>query len=376
MSNKPEPFNHEISVELARLIPEEVRDDSELLERYINQALDIGLRAMISASGSIDLTYVSKEFDVWRNAVSATLIGEESDFEKGLDEWLTDPEGTFQKAFDLSDPDSLLSNFMTAQTTDRSTHEIAMKALVEEIKDLVSKDAAPKQAKEMGDDFEDDIEVFLGNIKSAEDKVIRTGEEAIEGTGGVKKGDVGVLVGHPSANDLMITIEAKAGVSNKAYTLKGKDSIWNQMTKAMKTRPAKASIGVVNIRNVKKHKPWLENGRYQIVVAVDLDDMDFILLEIAFSLLRYRLIEDLSAKDSSTAEPKLDIAAFENLIKDIGSNSDTLQTMRSNLSKIGDIIDNQDSQVSNIERQIKSQVRQLKTLLEEAQSALDGNDVE
>ena len=92
-----------------------------------------------------------------------------------------------------------------------------MTELVEGIKHLISKDSGPKQAKQMGDDFEDDIEWFLTNNKIAEDEVMRTGEKAVEGSGGVKKGDVGLLVGHPSADDLMITIEAKAGESNSAY---------------------------------------------------------------------------------------------------------------------------------------------------------------
>ena len=70
-------------------------------------------------------------------------------------------------------------------------------------------------------------------------------------------------------------------------TLRGNDSLWTQMDKAMKTRPAKAAIGVVNIKNVKQHKPWLEQGRDKIVVAVDWENLDFTLLEIAYSLLRY-----------------------------------------------------------------------------------------
>jgi len=366
MSNKPEPFNHEIGVELIRLIPEEVRSNPEMLGNYVNKALEIGLRAMVSASGSIDLTYVSKEFDSWKDSVEEKLIGENSDFEVALREWFDNPNGTFQRALDLEDPKSPLSKFIERQTTDREDHEKSMKELVEEIKDKITKDSAPKQAKQMGDDFEDDIEWFLTNIKSAEDEVVRTGEKAIEGSGGVKKGDVGLLVGHPSANDLMITIEAKAGESNSAYTLRGNDSLWTQMDKAMKTRPAKAAIGVVNIKNVKQHKPWLEQGRYKIVVAVDWENMDFTLLEIAHSLLRYRLVEDASVTETGTSETKLDIARFEALIDEIAGNKNILQTMRSNLTKIGTIIDNQDSQVTNIERAINSQVKQLKMLLEDA----------
>jgi hypothetical protein len=375
MSVNPKTFSHEVSADLASLIPEEIRRNPERRNDWVNRALEIGLKAMVSGSGSVDLSFVSKEFDGWRDEIEGKLIGKDSEFENALNEWINDSDGSFQRAFDLGDPNSPLSKFMSQQTTDREEHEVSMKDLVEEIKQLINKDAAPKQAKQMGDDFEDDIEEFLTNIKRAEDEVMRTGEKAIEGSGGVKKGDVGLLVGHPSANDLMITIEAKAGESASAYTLTGKGSLWNQMTKAMNTRPAKAAIGVVNnkllIKKVKQHKPWQENGRYQIVVAVDWENKDFTLLEIAFGLLRYRLIEDLSTKDSTTTETKLDIARFEELIKDILSNNDILQTMRSNLTKIGSIIDNQDSQVTEIERKTRSQVGQLKMLLEDAQAVLD-----
>ncbi len=45
---------------------------------------------------------------------------------------LDDTDGSFQKAFNLDDSDSPLSKFMAEQTTDRTTHEAAMKKLVEE----------------------------------------------------------------------------------------------------------------------------------------------------------------------------------------------------------------------------------------------------
>ena len=371
MVESPKTFSHEVSADLASLIPEKVRREPKQREDWVNRALEIGLKAMVSGSGSVDLSFVSKEFVGWKDEIEGKLIGKDSEFENSLNEWINDSDGSFQKAFDLGDPNSPLSKFMSQQTTDREDHESSMKKLVEEIKELVIKDAAPKQAKQMGDDFEDDIEEFLTIIKSAEDEVKRTGEKAIEGSGGVKKGDVGLLVGHPSADDLMITIEAKAGTSNSAYSLRGNDSLWTQMDTAMKTRPAKAAIGVVNIKNVKQHPPWIEQGRDKIVVAVDWENMDFTLLEIAYSLLRYRLIEDLLTKDLAATETNLDVERFEDIIDEIAGNKNILQTMRTNLTKIGKIIDNQDSQVINIERAINSQVKQLKMLLEGAQAVLD-----
>jgi hypothetical protein len=365
--SQPEPFEHEVSVELASLIPDDVRDNPEQLKDWLNRALEIGLKAMMQGSGSVDLSHVSTAFESWKDDVSDKLIGPDSDFEKALDTWMKDPNGTFQKAFDLSDPNSLLSKFMTGQTTDRTTHEEAMTTLVNEIKDLISKDAAPKQAKQMGDDFEDDIEKYLTNIKSAEDEVKRTGEDAVKGSGGDKKGDLLVEIGHPSSDDLKITVEAKGGKSQNAYTLEGPKSLWNQMTTSMTLRGAQASIGVVDINNVKKHQPWIDQGRYKILVAIDWEGMDFTLLKIAYNVLKSRIKWDFDNKDSAVAgpaEPKLDIVRFEQLIEDITGNMDILRTMRTNLTKIGKIVDNQDSQVTNIEAALKSQVRQLEMLLE------------
>ena len=363
--SESQPFEHEVSAELAELIPEAIREDPDKRNEYVDLALSYGLKAIIQTQGGVDKSAIRDEFERWKKEVSDKLIGEDSDFEQGLDDWLTNPDGTFQKAFDLTDPDSLMSKFMTEQTEGRTTHEGAMTTLVGEIKDLISKDAAPKQPKEQGDNFEDDIERFLTNVKVAEDEVKRTGEDAVEGSGGDKKGDVLVEIGHPSSDDLKITVEAKSGEKQGAYKLEGEESLWNQMSTSMTLRGAQASIGVVRIDNVKQHAPWIDQGRYKILVAIDWKGMDFTLLEVAYNVLRYRIIQDFAIKDSAaeSAEPKLDIARFEQLIEDITGNMDILRTMRTNLTKIGTIVNNQDSQVTKIEGAITSQVRQLKMLL-------------
>ena len=163
-----EKFNHEVTTELAGLIPEEIREDSEQLKDWVNRALEIGLKAMIQGSGSVDLAFVNKSFEDWKEAVSSKLIGDDSDFEQGLKDWFEDDDGSFQKAFDLDDPKSPFAKFMAAQKTDRTTHETAMKTLVEEIKTAVIKDSQPKQAHQQGGDFEDDIETALNNIKGVD----------------------------------------------------------------------------------------------------------------------------------------------------------------------------------------------------------------
>ena len=94
--SQPEPFDHEVSVKLASLIPEEVRADPKRLEDWVNRALEIGLKAMIEGSGRVDLSFVSKEFEGWKDAVSEKLIGPESDFEEALKAWFDDTDGSFQ----------------------------------------------------------------------------------------------------------------------------------------------------------------------------------------------------------------------------------------------------------------------------------------
>ena len=130
MSQSPKAFDHEIGAHLASLIPEEVRKDPKSRNDWVNRALEIGLKSMISGSGSVDLSFVSKEFDGWTDEIEGKLIGKDSEFENALNDWINDSDGAFQRALDLSDPNSPLSKFMLQQTDDRELHEDAMKDLV------------------------------------------------------------------------------------------------------------------------------------------------------------------------------------------------------------------------------------------------------
>ena len=213
-----ESFNHEVTTELASLIPEEVRGDPERLEDWVNRALEIGLKAMIQGSGSGDLAFVNKSFEDWKNAVSGKLIGEDSDFEQGLNDWFNDDDGSFQKNFDLDDPKSPFAKFMAAQKIDRTTHENAMKILVEEIKTAVTKDSVRKIALVQGTNFEEDIKTHLNDTKgNVMDKIERVGSSNIKGTAARKTGDVLIDIVDPSESNLKICIEAKSGAD---YTLR------------------------------------------------------------------------------------------------------------------------------------------------------------
>jgi len=351
-------FNHEVSGELASLIPEDVREDPERREDWVNRSLEIGLKAMIQGSGSVDLSFVNKEFESWKETI-----------DQGLEDWLTDPNGTFQQAFNLSDPNSLLSKFMTAQNTDRTTHETAMTTLVNEIKDLISKDAAPKQAKIMGDEFEDEIERFLNHsgAKVMDDDIAVVGEEEVEGSAGAKKGDILIKVEEPRAKNLRIAIEAKAGLSSGAYTIDGEDGLWRQISQSMKLRGAQAGIGVVDINNGnKKHDPWMTKGRDRIIVAVDREKGDFTLLKIAYHFLRWRIVQSQIEKTGAVSKT-LDFARFDELLTSISDRLKIVPKMNKNIDRATKINNGQKQDAQNLQSGIASDVAKLLGLLKSAQ---------
>jgi len=366
--SQPKQFEHEVSVELASLIPEDVRDDPERLKDWVNRALEIGLKAMIEGSGAVDLSFVSNEFEGWKEAVSDKLIGPKSDFEEGLKDWFEDSDGSFQKSFDLDDPKSPLSKFMKKQKDDRKTDANAMKALVEEIKAAVIKSSAPQQPLTMGNTFEEDIEEWLNNstAKVMADDIAVVGAAAIKGSAGAKTGDVLIKVEDPAAKKLRITIEAKAGLSGSAYTEKG---LWEQISENMTLRKAQAGIGVVDINNPnKKHDPWLTKGRYQIIVAVDRERNDFTLLKIAYHFLRTRIIQDeLDKKKGKGAKTKeLDLAGFEDQLTKITDRLKSIKGMKGNLTRAQGILKVSEKDLDKIKEGIDNDVEELLKLLRKA----------
>ena len=367
--SQAEPIDHEVSMELASLIPDDVRDNPEQLKDWLNRALEIGLKAMIQGSGAVDLSFVSNEFEGWKDGVSEKLIGKDSDFEKGLENWFKDPDGEFQKALDLDNKKSPFSKFLATLKTDATTHETAVTNLVSGILTEIGKDKAPKQAKEMGDIFEEDIEWYLNNsgAKVMDDDIAVVGEDAIKGSGGAKTGDVLIKVEDPAAKKLRITIEAKAGKSKSAYTEKG---LWEQMSENMTLRKAQAGIGVVDINNAKKHDPWLTKGRYQIIVAVDRERNDFTLLKIAYHFLRTRIIQDeLDKKKGKKAKTQgLDLAGFEDQLTTIIDRLKSIKGLKGNLTRAQGILKTSQEDLDSIKEGIDEDVEELLKLLKKAKS--------
>jgi len=357
-----EEFNHKVSVELASLIPDDVRDNPEQLKDWVNRALEIGLKAMIQGSGSVDLSFVNTAFEDWKEGVSDKLIGKDSEFEQGLKGWFEDDDGSFQKAFDLDDSDSPLSKFMAAQNTDRATHEKAMKKLVEEIKTAVIKQSGQQIAIVQGTNFEEDIKTHLNNTKgNVMDNIERVGSSNIKGTAARKTGDVLIDIVDPSASNLKICTEAKSGAN---YSLRGKKTLWDEMSESMSLRGAQAAIGVVDLNNkASNHPNWMANGDDRIIVAVDWEKMDFTLLEVAYQVLRYRVIGNASGSKKGAKTKAIDTVKCDKLLKSILEKMEVIGSMRTKLTGIDTGVEGVRSDLNKLEKGVGADVGELRSLL-------------
>ena len=363
-----ESFNHEVTTELAGLIPEEVRDDPERLEDWVNRALEIGLKAMVQGSGSVDLSFVNSAFEGWEESVSDKLIGPDSDFEKALDTWINDPDGKFQKAFDLDDEKSPLGKFKKNQEDSNDDHHTAVENLIKALLTHLGYESGvadeEKKGTQKGTKFELEIEEWLNaNAKVLNDDIGVVGAKNIKGSAGAKTGDLLIEVDDPAANKLRITIEAKSGLSPSAYTEKG---LKEEIAENMKLRKAQAGIAVVDINNPKAHEPFIRWGPNRILVAVDRERKDLTLLKVAYHLLRTQIIHDELEKKKGKGATKLDLAPFEDRLTKITDRLKDVKGMRGNLTRAKGILDVQDEGLVKIKEDIDEDVDELLKLLRKA----------
>lgn len=362
-------FNHEVPTELAGLIPEEIRGDPEQLKDWVNRALEIGLKAMIQGSGSVDLSFVNSAFEGWEEAVSEKLIGPDSDFEKALDTWMNDSDGTFQKAFDLDDEKSPLGKFKKNQEDSNDDHHSAIETLIKDLLTHLGYESGvtdeEKKGTGKGVKFELEIEKWLNdNAKVLNDDIAVVGAKNIEGSAGAKTGDLLIKVDDPAAKKLKITIEAKSGLSPGAYTEKG---LKEEIAENMKLRKAQAGIAVVDINNPNKHhEPFIRWGQNRILVAVDRERGDLTLLKVAYHLLRTQIIHDELEKKKGKGATKLDLAPFEDRLTKITDRLKDVKGMRGNLTRAKGILDVQDKGLVKIKEDIDEDVDELLKLLRKA----------
>jgi hypothetical protein len=371
-----QPFEHEVSVELAELIPEAIREDPDKRKEYVDLALSYGLKAIIQTQGGVDKSAVRDEFDRWMTEVSGKLIGADSDFEKRLGLWFSDSTGTFQRAFDLDDKESPLGKFLEKEKSDRRTHELAVSQLITDLRVFLGyEEGAADEAEKgtgKGRKFQDEIAVFLDGAKGTSDSIEVCGEMKIKGTNRMV-GDVLVEIDEPNTNDLKIIAEAKAG----RYKLRGgtekEETLPDQMTTAMQLRTCQGSIGVTETKHLRKRSgPWIELDRRRIIVAVDREDKskgikeDFTLLYVAYKVLRYRIIQD--ARGQGATVNSLDSAKFDKLLEEILSKLETTAKMKRACTDASKAMIGVHGDIVKLEIDINAKVVELQGLIDSAQT--------
>lgn len=380
MPSKTQSFNHEISADLAGLIPDDVRADQDRLEDWVNRALAFGLKAMLQTSVGIDTSVVNTQFEQWKNQVSDKLIGADSEFEGALSAWFNNSQGSFQQAFDMNDKTSPLGKFKIALDDDIEGHQDAVSELIEDIQEKLIEDmneikhhlgmelAVKEEAEkgtQKGGKFEEEVAEFLEAVKGNSDGIGIVGEMLIDGTMR-KVGDVLVEIDTPGNTGLKMIIEVKAGSD---YTLRGgtekKQTLPDQLTTAMQLRTCQGSIAVTDLKHLKKtQKAWNELDRHRILIAVDRDDDDLTLLEIAYRVLRYRLLQD--ASEDTTAADALDAVQFNKLLKEILSRLETTSKMKRACTDSAKAMQGVHSDIVKLEVDIKGKVVELQGLIASA----------
>ena len=377
--SQPKPFDHEVSAELASLIPEDVRADPERLEDWVNQALAFGLKAMLQTSVGIDTSAVTTQFDQWKNQVSDKLIGKDSEFETSLSAWFNNSQSSFQQAFDINDKNSPLGKFKVSLDSDLVDHQDAVSELIGDIQETVEEDlneikrhlgievAVEEEAQKgtgKGVKFEAEVDTHLNdNTGGVSDAIAVVGTMLIEGTPR-KVGDVLSEIEAPGTSDLKIIIEVKAGSD---YTMTGgtekKKTLPDQMKESMDLRKAQASIAVIDIKNLKKKmKPYMELDKRRILVAVDRENEDFTLLDVAYSILRWRIIES-QVGQSQDVTSTLDVDRVQELIKEILSRLETTRAMKRNCNESSKMIIGVRAEIEKFELDIKTRANELQLLL-------------
>ena len=364
--SEPQAFDHRVTADQAAKIPEEIRNDPNERALWTTQALEIGLGVKIQSSATIDTALVRKELDHFKEK-----------FFMDMDGWVGAPDGAFQKGLSPESPTTpmgrLIAKIGATSEGQQEAIEKLLKAIQKEIEERfgsiqnhLGMEAARKEEAEKGTrkgvEFEQEIANHLHTSKGpTNDSIEMVGEAVIEGTRR-KVGDILVDLDGPESSDLKIVMEVKAG-SN--FTMSGKTSLPGQMKEAMDLRGAQACIAVIDVKHLPNRlKPYHVIDNHRILVAVDRENEDYTLLDIAFNILRQRLLEAATAPSSSVQS--LDTGRIEGLINQIVSAFQVTGKLKKNATDTVNTITSIRSDIVNLETSVKAHAHEVLALLASA----------
>ena len=410
-------FQLDVPRRLVQEVPEDLRADSDQLEVYLIQALEIGLKAMAQAGINLDTDFVRAEFQHFSGSLSSMregleklmadeLTAEDSKLAKCLRDYLSDEgrlartvrtlsselgdparEGSipgrirvlldenfkhadspFQRALNISDDSSPLKRFVEGQdktlvalredltkkhTTLSESIESSFQKMLDHIGYKSELDEAEEAGTRKGIVFEDYLVDFIQSISIGKDHAERVGEETIDGTR-VKRGDGLIHVEQEGFDPLRIVIEAKRG----KYDLRGKDGLLKQLGDAMEYRDAVTGIAVVTKAHAGKRQRTFDRiGSNRMVVVVDPDDEvgGCLPLEVAYSVLRESALA--IKRDDEVGGP--DLPAAEETIAQIQDSLDVIRSMKRNCTEAKKNIESVREAVEGMESQIREKITTL-----------------
>ncbi len=213
-----------------------------------------------------------------------------------------------------------------------------------------------------GEPFEEEIERAITDIKSINDSVEGVGKMNV-GKSRRKVGDVLITVKEPRVPEFKIIVEVKAGAD---FSLTGKNPLKKQLSDSMALRGARGGIAVVKQKHMqRRQKVWEDEGSNRLIVAVDVNELedkyDFALIEVAYRVMRNRIIQSFDTSDVEI--PDIDTVVVENLVKEILESLEIVKGLKSNCTTVITTTTNIQNQISDLKREIDSSVREILALL-------------
>ena len=295
-----------------------------------------------------------------------------------LEETFSNVERTLTKTLDMANPESPLKRLLDEQRDSLQKQKeelIELQAVMRKevnqqlkefrkglkIDDIIEEKEAAlaeevKRGTRKGLTLEEQVtEVLVNCTNRNRDEVELIGESTEDGSRR-KSGDVLIKVMEPGFPDQRIVLEVKAG----KFTMRGEDSIGKQLIEAMQIRAAQGGIGVTTFQHKgDRQLPFTELGDDRIIVSIDSDEDNWLTLEVAYQVIRARIIANLR----TISEQEIDIGIIDNSIQEILTALGTIQKMKRNCTDAIGIVEGVRRDISDLESAIKAQVGELQGLV-------------
>lgn len=368
--------------------------------KVMEQALRIGLMALQSAVGSIDVDYVGRAVEKLiadtkesnKKAIEEVKKVFDDAFKKdggtmpaGLEKFLGDEGKLVKLTNELFDPKQSESAFGRLGTfmaewigghesklgiflnPDRegSTFYQFRKDIFGKIADISNKISEQKGEKKesqkghiKGNDFEDRIiQVYTEILKFTEDSIQATGNKA--GFMGAKKGDAVIHVNsnHPSAPQSRIVVEVK----NTDLTV---PEIERELFLGKKNYNAEIALMIFSLDKARSQDTIFELHRHGIICFVDHEDPDTTTLTIAYRLTK--IYADAIRVSSTTG---LDLIKFRNETQNIETQLKSFAAIKTQLTSINKTTEKIDDLLESIKNNINDALKKIEILTSQPSAA-------